>query len=308
MRTRPPIRLRITRQNTGCSTEENSGCPILAAASSRPGWDWTLSSRAPVFKSFLVSTLLYCLAAATVPAFSQAPQSSSPVVLDSVVAVVNRSVILASDIDDEIRLSVLDPGRAGQGVLTPKHALEQLISRALIEQQIHREDAQAAEPLPAEIDARLAEIRKELPACVHENCASDAGWKVFLAAHNLTPERVDTYLRSRLEILRFIEQRFRPGIHISPQDIETYYRNTLLPEYASGETVPSLEKVSPRIEEILLQQQVNVLFDEWLTNLRKQGDVEVLDPALETAATPASTETKPGAQISSPSAEGKGSQ
>ncbi|HZL52658.1 MAG TPA: peptidylprolyl isomerase [Terracidiphilus sp.] len=263
--------------------------------------------RIPYGAACLWSFVVY-LAAATIPALSQAPQPASPVVLDSVVAVVNRHVILASEIDDEIRLSVLDPGRAGQGVLTRKRALEQLVSRALIEQQIRREDAQSAEPEPAEIDARLAEIRKELPACVRENCASDDGWKAFLAAHNLTPERVDAYLRFRLEILRFIEQRFRPGIRISPQDIETYYKQTLLPEYAPGEAVPSLEKVSPRIEEILLQQQVNVLFDEWLTNLRKQGDVEVLDPALESAATPAGTEAKPGVQSSALGAEGKGSQ
>jgi hypothetical protein len=32
---------------------------------------------------------------------------------------------------------------------------------------------------------------------------------------------------------------------------------------------------------------VNVLFDAWLSNLRKQGQVEVLDPALETADTAA---------------------
>jgi hypothetical protein len=222
--------------------------------------------------------------------------------------VVNRHAILSSDIDDEIRLSVLDPGRAGQGVLTRKHALDHLISRSLIEQQIRREDAQAAEPSPTEIDARLAEIRKELPACVRENCASDAGWKAFLAAHNLTPERVDAYLRFRLEILRFIEQRFRPGIRISPQDIETYYHKTLLPEYAPGEAVPSLDKVSPRIEEILLQEQVNALFDEWLTNLRKQGDVEVLDPALETPEASETPQTKPVAQSSSRSAVEKGSQ
>jgi hypothetical protein len=30
---------------------------------------------------------------------------------------------------------------------------------------------------------------------------------------------------------------------------------------------------------------VNVLFDDWLQNLRKQGDVEVLDPSLETPET-----------------------
>jgi hypothetical protein len=203
------------------------------------------------------------------------------VVLDHVVAVVNNRAILASDVDDEMRLAVLDPARAGLSILTPKLALEQLISRTLIEQQIRQEDAQAAEPSQAEIDARLAEIRKEVPACVRLNCGSEDGWKAFLTAHGLTPERVRTYLRYRVQILRFIEQRFRQGIRISPEEIETYYRETLLPQFAAGEATPPLDKVAPRIEEILLERQVNVLFDDWLTNLRKQGDVEVLDPAYE---------------------------
>jgi peptidyl-prolyl cis-trans isomerase SurA len=233
------------------------------------------------------------MAAAAQAAESPSSPSAPQVVLDRVVAVVNRRVILASDLDDEIRLSVLDPNRVGQGTLTRRRALEQLISRALIEQQIRQEDAQAAEPPQAEVNARLAEIRKELPACVRENCGTDAGWKAFLAAHGLTPERVDAYLRYRLEILRFIEQRFRQGIRISQQDIAGYYNDTLLPQYPPGEAVPSLDQVSPRIEEILLQQQVNALFDDWLANLRKEGDVEVLDPSLEPPAA-ASAEGGPG--------------
>lgn len=219
------------------------------------------------------------------------PQSTAPVVLDRVVAVVNRRAILASDLDDEIRLSVLDPNGAGQK-LTGRRALEQLISRALIEQQIRQEDAQAAEPPQAEIDARLSEIRKELPACVRENCATDEGWKAFLAVHGLTSQRVAAYLRYRLEILRFIEQRFRQGIQISQEEIANYYSKTLLPQYSPGETIPPLEQVAPRIEEILLQQQVNALFDEWLTNLRNEGDVEVLDPSLEGAETQGSAQGK----------------
>jgi hypothetical protein len=212
---------------------------------------------------------------------SPASQSAAaPVLLDRVVAVVNRHVILASDLDDEIRLSVLDPNVAGQ-TLTRRRALEQLISRALIEQQIRQEDVQTAEPPQAEVDARLAEIRRELPACLRENCATEEGWQAFLAAHHLTPQRVETYLRYRLEILRFIEQRFRQGIRISQQEIATYYNDVLLPQYSPGETVPPLRQVSPRIEEILLQEQVNALFGDWLANLRKEGDVEVLDPALE---------------------------
>jgi len=135
------------------------------------------------------------------------------------------------------------------------------------------------------VDVRLAQLRKELPACIRQNCASDAGWKVFLAVHELTQERVEAYLRYRVEILRFIELRFRQGIRISPQEIASYYQKTLLPQYKAGEAAPSLDEVSPRIQEILLQQQVNVLFDDWLKNLRLQGDVEVLDPVLETVET-----------------------
>jgi hypothetical protein len=204
-------------------------------------------------------------------------------VLDRVVAVVNNHAVLASDVDEEIRLAVLDPGRAGLGVLTPQRALEQLISRSLIQQQIREEDEKAADPTAAEVQVRLAEIRRELPACVRQNCASAAGWKAFLAAHDLTEDRVESYLRYRLQILRFIEMRFRQGIRISPQEIETYYRETLLPQYGPGDAIPALDQVAPRIQEILLQRQVNAIFDDWLKNLRQQGEVEVLDPSLETA-------------------------
>lgn len=210
------------------------------------------------------------------------PQTpAAPVVIDRVVAVVHKHAILASDIDDEIRLSVLDPNLVGQGALTRQGALEQLISRALIEQQIREQDMQSIAPSQDEVNARLEQIRRQLPACVRENCATDAGWKAFLAAHSLTPERVESYLRYRLEILSFIEQRFRQGIQISPQQVESYYHDILLPQYAAGEKIPPLDQVAERIQEILLEKQVNVLFDAWLNNLREQGDVEVLDPSLE---------------------------
>jgi hypothetical protein len=233
-----------------------------------------------------VGAIVVCLAAlGTISSVAQSPAQPPPpanaVVLDRVVAVVNNQAILASDVDEEVRLSVLDPDRTGLGVLTRQRALEQLISRALIQQQIREEDALAMEPSQAEVDARLAEIRKQVPACVHLNCASEEGWKAFLAARGLTSERVQTYLRRRIQILRFIEERFRQGIRITPEEIETYYRETLLPQYAAGEAIPPQAEVAPRIQEILLQRQVNALFDDWLKNLRKLGDVEVLDPSLE---------------------------
>jgi peptidyl-prolyl cis-trans isomerase SurA len=209
--------------------------------------------------------------------------------IDRVVAVVNRQPILESDILDEMQFSVLDPSTNSQKKMTPQEALDRLISRTLIEQQIQQEDLEATNPKPAEVAARIGEIRTEVPVCVRADCKSDAGWKAFLAQHELTPAQVESYLRHRMEVLNFIELRFRQGIRISPEEIETYYAGTLLPQYPPGQKPPPLQQVSSRIEEILLQQRVNVLFDNWLSNLRKQGQIEVLDPNLETAEAAAET-------------------
>ncbi len=254
----------------------------------------TPHSFGPVFapRGVLRVWLAVCLAVAALsPALAQNTLTASPVVLDRVVAVVNNQVILASDVDDEMRLSVLEPRTAPRTPESPRAALERLISRALIQQQIRDEEAQATVPTSDEVAARIATLRKELPGCVSQDCATDDGWKAFLASHSLTQQRVETYIRSRLEILRFIEMRFRQGISISRNEVEAYYRDTLLPQYPAGEKAPALDQVEPRIEEILLQQRVNVLFSDWLENLRKLGDVEVLDPALE----PSTTQNQPGA-------------
>ena len=225
--------------------------------------------------------------AAWIPAAAQndakGPTPGSSVTFDRVVAVVNRQVILESDLEDEMQLLVLEPSVNAQVKVTEQQALERLISRTLIQQQIQQEDVTATQPKAEEIAALLKDIRTDLPACVRANCKSDAGWNAFLMQHELTPQQVEDYLHHRIEILNFIELRFRQGIRITPEEIETYYKGTLLPQYPAGEKPPPLQQVSSRIEEILLQQRVNVMFDNWLSNLRKQGQVEVLDPSLETA-------------------------
>jgi hypothetical protein len=203
--------------------------------------------------------------------------------LDRVVAVVNNQAVLASDVEQQVELSIFEPRSTGRGTTSPQRALQQLISVALIQQQIREEDAQIADPTPQEIAARVMEVRTESPACAGQNCTTDTGWQAFLAVHHLTAERVNAYFHRRLQILRFIELRFRQGISISPEEIKAYYTDTLLPQYPPGQATPTLDQVAPRIREILLQQHVNVLFSDWLDNLRKEGQIEVLDPTLEAA-------------------------
>jgi peptidyl-prolyl cis-trans isomerase SurA len=230
-----------------------------------------------------------CFAAVLAVSLSAAAQSmdtnassQSSVTFDRVVAVVNRQAILASDVEDEMELSILDPTHDIREKMTEQQALERLISRTLIQQQIRQEYQSPNATTPSEVASRLKEIRTELPACVRAHCETDAGWKAFLTQHDLTPAEVEGYLRRRIEILNFIQMRFSQGIFITPQEIEEYYSGTLLPQYPAGQKPPPLQQVSPRIEEILLQQRVNQVFDSWLANLRKQGQIEVLDPNIKT--------------------------
>ena len=233
--------------------------------------------RAPAFPGWMLALALLMF----LPAAAAAAENAPPAVLDEVVAVVNNRPILASDVEDEIRLAFLDATRPGEPALSRRRALDQLISRALVEQEIRQQDEKAATPSSQQVDARIQELRRQLPACARRNCVSEAGWNALLAEHGLTPQRVRAYIRYRMEILRFIEQRFRPGIRISPQEVENYYRSELAPKYPDPSAVPPLDVVSKRIEEILLERQVSGLFDQWLTTLRAQGDVEILDPDFE---------------------------
>jgi hypothetical protein len=226
----------------------------------------------------------FAAAALSVAAITASAQSAAAVQpLDSVIAVVNNQVILASDLDLEMRVALLLPGSGGAGV-TPVQALDRLTTRALIEQQIVQEDPQGLHVGSGEAAANLAELRQNLPGCKRRDCKTPAGWSAYLATLGLTPERLTDYWARRMAVLAFIERRFRSGIRIAPEEIENYYRETLLPQYPSPADAPPLDRVSQRIQEVLLQQQVNALLNDWLKSLQAQGEVEILDPSLATSA------------------------
>jgi peptidyl-prolyl cis-trans isomerase SurA len=220
------------------------------------------------------------------------PASAQP--LDRVIAVVNTQVILASDLDLEMRVFRLLPLGGDRKDFTPAKALERLTTRALIEQQILQEDPHGLEVEPKEVADNLAELRQNLPACKRRDCVSTAGWVSYLSTLGLTPDRVDEYWTHRMAVLRFIERRFRSGIRIAPEEIKKYYQESLLPQYPSPLDVPPLDKVSARIQEVLLQQQVNALLNDWLKSLQDQGRVEILDPSL--VATSAESSAKGGGE------------
>lgn len=214
------------------------------------------------------------------PAASSAQAASTPVVLDRVVAVINGDVILESDVESEMRFAVLQPGRSNPAQNTPQNALRRLIDRDLILQQMKASRIVKRQPSVEEIQRQIESLRKSIPECSQYHCTAQAGWNAFLAAHDLTEKQIETRWGQRIMILAFIQTRFGAGVRISDADIDQYYRQDLVPEFAKRHLQPpALESVSARIREILLQQHVNVLLQDWLQSLKEEGSVSILSPA-----------------------------
>jgi hypothetical protein len=228
---------------------------------------------------------LACVLGVGIVAGSQARAQSAPLaaaktaVLDRVVADVDGQAILASDVDDEMRFSALQPGVEPPEDNTPQRALKRVIDRTLINQQ------RALQPgvgvvSQKDVDQAIQEMRKQISAATKTDCESDAGWKAFLAQHGFTPDEIQNRMQERLAILKFIDVRFGVVVQISNNDVRNYYDQVLTPELKqSHQPLPDLRTVAPRIREILRQRQVSNLIDEWLRSLRAEGHVQILDSA-----------------------------
>ncbi len=231
-------------------------------------------------KLVLPMLLLSSCAFARAQATDAAPASAAqPVVLDRVVALINGDVLLQSDVQEEQHFAKLEPVGIPSGSDSLRRAARRLINRTLILQQM-KEQQQAVNIPDSDVEKRLVEMRKDLPACRQFDCTTDAGWKAFLAANDLTQQDVIEHWRQRIEILHFIDIRFRAGIRISKQEVADYYQKSIVPSYERDkQKPPPIETLASRIQEVLLQQHVNGLLQDWLKTLRQEGSVQILDPA-----------------------------
>jgi hypothetical protein len=198
------------------------------------------------------------------------------VVVDQVIGVVNGDLILESDIDEERRFEAFEPFLT-PGTFSRDRAIERLIDRTLIIQQAKLQPDQLVSA--AEAKMQVQSLRKDLPACKAYHCETEAGWEKFVHDQGFTMDELVSRWQQRMEILRFIEMRFRAGIEILPAQIKAYYETTMLPEYAKVKaTPPPLETISDRIQEVLLEQQVSALLSDWLKSLKAQGSVRMMRP------------------------------
>lgn len=194
--------------------------------------------------------------------------------LDRIVVVVDKGVILASHWDQAVRYEALVEGKDLSAVTAEdrEKTLDRLIDQELLQQQLAGSAYQRASA--EEVIAKARDLRRQ----VAPN-ADDARWQTLLRRYGLDEEDVRERVAIQLDVLRFVEARFRPSIRIDPRTIEAYYKNTFLPQVrAAGGQPPPLKDARAAIEEILVQQRVDDLLGAYLKNLRAQVRIRRLEP------------------------------
>lgn len=200
-------------------------------------------------------------------------------VVDRMVAVVNKQVVLQSELDQTARVEFLLEGKPLDKLTAVdlQQVLDQLIDRALLEQQIM--NPSVLDPTPADVVDRLREVRTRTPGA-----GSDAQWQALLTRYGVTEQDVSDQVISQLRIVKFIDLRFRAMAQVDRAAITSYYQEKLLPELRKqGAPEPPLDQVAGKIEKILFEQRIDDLLNSWLQTLRSQANIQKIVPETKLA-------------------------
>ena len=190
-------------------------------------------------------------------------------VLDRIVATVNGHIILQSDWDDALRFQAFEDGRPLDQLPPAEHkaALDRLIDQELLREQMHSSEFQHASD--QEVAQRIQEIRQLYP-----EGATAQGWQAVLAHNGLSENELKQHVSQQLDMMRLVDARLRPSVSVDSKSIESYYNQQLLPQLRqSGAKEVPLAEVTPKIKELLIQEQMNQLLVAWLQDLRSGSEI-----------------------------------
>jgi hypothetical protein len=189
--------------------------------------------------------------------------------IDRIAVVVNNQPITMGDWEQQERFEALSNNEPWQGVQRSRAALDRLIDRALLLGQMQQAGVSRADATATA--AQLSNLRSQL------KLENDDEWRSTLKRYGLLEADVADIIAEQADVLRFMEQRFRPAVHVAPEDVRRYYRETYLPEFAktakAGTKPPPVEQVQQQIVAVLVEQRMSDLFSTWLKTLRAQANI-----------------------------------
>jgi hypothetical protein len=193
------------------------------------------------------------------------------VIIDRIAVVVGNSIIKDSDIDRDIRVtSFLDGQPFDLSVAKRKDAVTHLIDQVFIRSEIEI----GSYPV-----ATFQEADAQLDRLVKQRFHTQTAFQQALRQYGLTELDLRSQFKWQLTVLKFVDERFKPAVLVSDDEIEKYYRQH---EAALHRQYPdkSLDDLRDQIRDTLTAEAVNQQFFAWLDDQRKNTKIQYLEASL----------------------------
>ena len=194
--------------------------------------------------------LLVLVSSAAVPLAGQT-------LLDRVVARVNGSVILLSDVRAAVIFGLID------GPADSELAVEETVQRALLVEEVNR--FPPPEPPAEAVDAELERLRVRAGTSLQD----------VERGTGLSADNVRLLARDRLRIQSYIDQRFGLTVPLTDEQVLQYYRAHPDEFTTNGQLTP-FDRVQGLARERAGLEQRQRTINQWLRDLRARADDSVL--------------------------------
>jgi len=196
------------------------------------------------------------------------------VVIDRVAVVVDKHAIKSSDIQRDLRLTqFMNRAPVDLSADEMRKAAERLIDQTLIRDEIARGGYHR--PSEADADRLLQHLVRDRFG------GSDARLREDLSRYAIGEDDLREQFLWQLTVLRFIDQRFRPGVQVADEDARAYYDRHLAEfkrEYPKNNSFDALQtKIRASIE----GENINQAFTAWIEDARKRVRIEYREGAFQ---------------------------
>jgi hypothetical protein len=203
-----------------------------------------------------------------------ASASGAVVVLDRMAVIVGKHVIKTSDIDWDLRVTAfLNRQPLNLSPTAKRQSGERLIDQELIRQEIVTGNYKR--PPDSEAAALLNNLRRDRFG------GSDEAMRVALQHYSISEDQLRTQLLWQLTVLRFIDQRFRPAIIVSDDEVRAYYTQHLADLRRQYPNDNGFEALEPKVRSLIEGQRINQNLEEWLSEGRKNTRIEYRQEAFQ---------------------------
>jgi peptidyl-prolyl cis-trans isomerase SurA len=191
---------------------------------------------------------------------------ANPEVADRVAVALDHQAITESAVEEEVRVTAyLNKEQPDFSPASRRAAAGRLIEQILVEREI--EISQYPQPSPEDVDRMMDGLRSSgVPP---------------LKSYGLTESILRQHLSKQLSFLLFIDLRFRPGIAVTPEEVQQYYQEHYVTAPQDQGPPPALDDVWNSIEEVLTDQKLDVALDEWLDQTRQRSRIRYIEEAFQ---------------------------